>query len=549
MSDWENFDWDAVWEDLDLGTLVDWDNAPWDQIIEFNILVDDLIDYIISIISGGQPFNWNSFLASQGCYDDDLALQGGLAGLGIYIDGCEDGLVYLLSAGYGCFDAIDIPGLSLEPIMPAEVCCETCGEQALLGCMDATACNYDPLANTDDGSCDYGVECFVSPCSLSEDPGIDGAYCVDDYCEGCCALWYSLDGSLISNSCDNSNDNPAIGIWDDFENDQYIEITDDVIGFYSFLDDEFFMCWYYWSMEYTYIGNGIMEVLDPEYGSVNISSSILENGDLQIIDPEGETILMSPLNELPELDMCDNPMNEGCEDFSGQWVYLFPGTDMEVIWMEIDESGADFFILGDDLCVDYIDLVYDSTEGSDECTLFVDVEGFGFEFGQLSLNADGTLSFTDMPGFPEDWPEVWSPGNFDPETFTFCAYGCTDPTACNYDPFANADDGTCGLIDDCGDCQIPYCYDMITNEVDYTSEEECDNIWVGNDCENNDYCLSSPMNPYWNSGCVSMYENMISNQLKVVTNLMGQRVNYNNQSGLKIYHYNDGSVHKKYIIK
>ena len=520
-------------------------------------------------------------------------MQGGLLQLGININGCEDGIVYLLSAGYGCFDAINIPGLSLEPIMPAEVCCATCenisGGDDIYGCTNELACNFDSSATIDDGSCNfctigctdenacnydpnmminmtielvielgldeslmcnYGVQCVVSPCSVSEDPGIDGAYCVDDYCENCCALWYFQDGTLIYNSCDNSNDNPAIGIWDDFENDQYIEITDDVIGFYSFLDDDFFdMCWYYWSMEYTYIGNGIMEVLDPEYGSVNISSSILENGDLQIIDPEGETILMSPLNELPEFEMCDNPMNEGCEDFSGQWVYLFPGTDMEVIWMEIDESGADFFILGDDLCVDYIDLVYDSIEGSDECTLFVDVEGFGFEFGQLSLNADGTLSFTDMPGFPEDWPEVWSPGNFDPETFTFCAYGCTDPTACNYDPFANADDGTCGLIDDCGDCQIPYCYDMITNEVDYTSEEECDNIWVGNDCELNYYCLSSPMNPYWNSGCVSMYENMISNQLKVVTNLMGQRVNYNNQSGLKIYHYNDGSVHKKYIIK
>ena len=97
-----------------------------------------MIDYIISIISGGQPFNWNSFLASQGCYDDDLALQGGLAGLGIYIEGCEDGLVYLLSGCYGCFDAIDIRGLSFEPIMPAEVCCVTCGEQVLVGCMDST---------------------------------------------------------------------------------------------------------------------------------------------------------------------------------------------------------------------------------------------------------------------------------------------------------------------------------------------------------------------------------------------------------------------------
>ena len=131
----------------------------------------------------------------------------------------------------------------------------------------------------------------------------------------------------------------------------------------------------------------------------------------------------------------------------------------------------------------------------------------------------------------------------------FCSYGCTDPNACNYDPFANADDGTCGLVDACGDCQIPYCYDMITNEVDYVSEDECDSIWVGNDCENNDYCLSSSMNPYWNSGCVSIEENIITNSLKTVTNLMGQKVQNSNKSGFKIFYYNDGSVHKKYIIK
>ena len=541
LSDWENFDWDAVWEDLDLGTLVDWDNTPWDQIVEFNILVDDLIDYIISIISGGQPFNWNSFLASQGCYDDDLALQGGLAGLGIYIEGCEDGLVYLLSAGYGCFDAIDIPGLSLEPIMPAEVCCETCGEQALLGCMDATACNYDPSANTDDGSCDYGVECFVSPCSVSEDPGIDGAYCVDDYCEGCCALWYSLDGTLISNSCDNSNDNPAIGIWDDYENNQYIEITDDVIGFYSFLDDEFFMCWYYWSMEYTYVGNGIMEVLDPEYGSVNISSSILENGALQITDPEGEDIVMSPLDELPELDMCNMPTNEGCDDFLGQWSFVVPGTNIELAWLELYDTGAKLYYSEneDSECLSMVVLSYDSLEGSNDCDLFFDSFGIGVPFATASLNDDGTLSIIsdDDPNFPD----IWTSSNFNSELFDLCDYGCTDEEACNFDINAVEDDGSCEYVLP-GECDC----DGTLPTIWYM---DWDNNGTGNANDGTIESCDQPEGYVNNNDALSIDENYTNNTLIDVKNIMGQKVQNNHKTGLKIYYYNDGTVNKKYVIK
>ena len=568
VSDWEDYDWDSVWEDYGLAdSLVDWNNIPWDEIIDTNVFPEDLIDYLISLAEG-QPFNWETFIMLYGCVDDDAAMQGGLAGIGVLVEGCEDGVAYLNNQGYGCFDEITIPGLGT--ITPSEVCCETCGEEdvsgcvdelacnynsdkvecdySCYGCMDESACNYDSNATLND-ECLYEVECLVSPCSISEDPGISGAYCVDDYCGSCCALWYDSDGLLISNSCDVS-DNPALGIWNDVDNNQYVEITEDVIAFYSYLDDEDFMCWYYWEIEYVYLGDGGMMVIDPEYGdSVQIQSEILDSGDLQITDPDEENIILSPLTELPELEMCDILTNEVCEEFQGQWVYLYPGTDIEVIWMEIDPLGVDFFILLDDDCVEYIPLSYDSIEGSDNCTLFAEAYD-SFEFGELSLNSDGTLSFSNMPGFPEDWPEVWNAGEFDTEEFMVCFYGCTDPSACNYDPFANIDNGTCGLIDDCGVCQIPYCYDMTTNAVEYVSEDACDALWIGNDCENNDYCLSSPMNPYWNSSCNStIEENETNNTINYTTNIMGQLINSYSKSGLKVIFYNDGSVQKKHIIK
>ena len=86
-----------------------------------------------------------------------------------------------------------------------EICPESCGDcsEGTAGCTEEEACNYNPDATTDDGSCDYGVDCFVSPCSTSPSP-FPGATCVDDYCDGCCAIWTWTDEEgydFTFNSC------------------------------------------------------------------------------------------------------------------------------------------------------------------------------------------------------------------------------------------------------------------------------------------------------------------------------------------------------------
>ena len=53
---------------------------------------------------------------------------------------------------------------------------------AIPGCMDSTACNYDPLANTDNGTCDFSCYGCTDPTALNYDPTmtIDDGSCY--YC-------------------------------------------------------------------------------------------------------------------------------------------------------------------------------------------------------------------------------------------------------------------------------------------------------------------------------------------------------------------------------
>ena len=123
---WDDFDWESVWVDFDLGNIVDWDNIPWDDIIDINILPEDLIEYIISI-SGAQPFNWGNFVLSEseGCVDNDDTVSIGLS-IWTDVDGCADALLYIESLGLDCSTPLNLIFVSADPIPLSEICCQTC---------------------------------------------------------------------------------------------------------------------------------------------------------------------------------------------------------------------------------------------------------------------------------------------------------------------------------------------------------------------------------------------------------------------------------------
>ena len=56
------------------------------------------------------------------------------------------------------------------------------------------------------------------------------------------------------------------------------------------------------------------------------------------------------------------------------------------------------------------------------------------------------------------------------------------PGSCNFNQDATVDDGSCGVIDDCGFCHVPCCYNEIAQECDYSiNEQNCNNFWADYD--------------------------------------------------------------------
>ena len=77
-----------------------------------------------------------------------------------------------------------------------------------LGCTDAASCNYDPAANTDDGSCEY-TSCSgctdAAACNFDTTATIDDGSCESESCAGCTdatACNYNASSTIDDGSCE-----------------------------------------------------------------------------------------------------------------------------------------------------------------------------------------------------------------------------------------------------------------------------------------------------------------------------------------------------------
>ena len=293
-------------------------------------------------------------------------------------------------------------------------CYNRCGEcLGAVGCTDMTACNYDPAAETDNGSCFYpGDSCDDGDDMTTNDVVDEDCECMGEVvAEGCTDLEacnYTDGANVDDGSCLYTND-----ACDDMDDTTINDMIDDMC-----------MC----------VGEAIVEgCTDPEACNYNAEANV-DDGTCAELDAIGDCG-GDCFADTNDDGICDELIVVGC-------------TNMEACNYDMDANTDDgsCLVIGE-ACDDGDDAtINDTVDENCGCVGEVIVEGC----------TDETACNYDMNANVDD-------GSCD---YTSCA-GCTDETACNYDAAATIDDDSCVLVGDS-------CDDGDDATINDTIDENCD---------------------------------------------------------------------------
>ena len=302
--------------------------------------------------------------------------------------------------------------------------CGICGGDGTTcpGCTDPAACNYDPTAGVDDGSCDF--------CSCAGDTtGSDGvAY----------PLVVTSSPSVVPGATVyrfyvqmQSPTDKLSAVYGD--GDAALSVQTPAGAFNSALNGS----WNASGLNPAFTGI-FPELADDSFATIGIDSpaSVAGGGADDPLIIEGTPPVIA------NFFLTDNAQGFSVNSTVGaSWFVLptasngLPNADLQVLVMQVTTSGS----ISGQLNYQIFPLGVNS---SDE-RISVEFEGTGTFGGASGGNGtDNACGCTD--------PEAT---NFDP-TADYddgsCEYleGCTDPTACNFDPAAVVDDGSCEELDE-----------------------------------------------------------------------------------------------------
>ena len=292
-----------------------------------------------------------------------------------------------------------------------------------LGCTDPTACNYDPDATLDDGSCDFACVGCTDPTACNYDPTAttdDGSCTVNDQCGVCGGDNSSCSGCTDPTACNYD----ATALVDDGS---------------CTANDECGVC----GGDNSTCGG----CTDPAACNYD-PAAVIDDGSC-ILGGEDLTITI----------LTDNYPGETTwtvTDVSGTVVasggpYATAATEyVEQVCLDagcytvtINDS------FGDGICCAYGTGAY--TVSTDGTVLASGGEFTTAEATDVCLGSG--YGCTDTTACNYDEAATTDDGSCD-----FSCYGCTDPEACNYDPSATIDDGLCELpdpVEGCPTCDYP----------------------------------------------------------------------------------------------
>lgn len=323
--------------------------------------------------------------------------------------------------------------------------CGECGGNGTLGCMDSTACNYDSAADCDDGSCLSFDECGdcggsgisgcmdTTACNYNASATCDDGSCAQfDECGECGGN--GIQGCTNANACNYE----GAATCDDgtcyFAPEVEISGANVVTAFTS----ESYSVILIEGAEYEWtVTGGVVEGADDGY-EVSIFWAAEGLGELCVTVTNG---VCDPVEDCIDLVITPDDTVTGCTDS------VACNYDPEAT----TDNGNCVFI-GDPCNDGDVDTVNDEIQDNCEC----EGESFPGCMNPTACNYDSTATSDDGSCFfigdscDDQNPDTVNDTIQDDcecEGQTLVISGCTDSTACNYNPDATDDDGSCVYLE------------------------------------------------------------------------------------------------------
>lgn len=327
------------------------------------------------------------------------------------------------------------------------------------GCTDTAACNYDDAATEDDGSCLFNDTCGVcggddttcggctdaTACNFEETALIDDGSC-DFSCYGC----------TNPEAC---NYDPSATL-----DDGFCELPDPVAGCPT--------CDYPLSIVETGLtassaGTPVLTGASGTLTSLNVSLAFANSGGgqswpadllIEIGLPDGSCYALGGFNVT---SACTNLGN-----YQVAWPASWQTTTSDTYTASLDLTGAGLTGTGSwsftlvngwstSSGVDYdATLILNGLCTSDEIDIPGCTEAGACNYDPQATTDDGSCDFASCSGCTDPMACNFNPDSTEDDgscEFASCA-GCTDAEACNYDATATLDDGSCQVLDECGVC-------------------------------------------------------------------------------------------------
>ena len=316
------------------------------------------------------------------------------------------------------------------------------------GCTDPGACNFDPSAFPDDGSCEYNscVGCMdESACNFDEDALIDDPEACE-FC-GCASIeGYALEVDAYPATAlegmttyrfyvkvENADDNMS-AVFGNSETPLEVNVPQ---GAYN---SPLNASWNASGLNPNFLAV-FPEMVDDTYATIGLdgpaaTSGIPNAADALIVEDQSQ-----PIVPFFTTDGSTSLLSNGL--IGSSWFSLsdagntLPDENLRVLVLQVTTAGSVDGLLNVQ--------VLPGAEGAEDVIETFAFNGPGiYGAGASTANACGCTD----PSAPNFDPEA----DYDDGSCEAQILGCTDATACNFDDDANTDDGSCLTLDQCGVC-------------------------------------------------------------------------------------------------